>query len=93
MAIDSFRQLILDAQAMMDPDFAGKLSADVAAGTESGEDADTGFEFGASSADSASTEDKELPQPDASKISPFAAQPKRPSSLGPGKSNSARSRC
>ena len=30
MALDSFRQLILDAQAMMDPDFAGKLSADVA---------------------------------------------------------------
>ncbi len=30
MAIESFRQLILDAQAMMDPDFAGKLSADVA---------------------------------------------------------------
>jgi len=33
-ALDSFRQLILDAQAMMDPDFAGKLSADVAAGAE-----------------------------------------------------------
>jgi len=45
MALDSFRQLILDAQAMMDPDFAGKLSADVA----EEEDADTGFEFGASS--------------------------------------------
>ena len=30
MALESFRQLILDAQAMMDPDFAGKLSADVA---------------------------------------------------------------
>ena len=43
-ALDSFRQLILDAQAMMDPDFAGKLSADVAAGAEA---ADTGFEFGA----------------------------------------------
>ncbi len=49
MAIDSFRQLILDAQAMMDPDFAGKLSADVAASAESSDDADTGFEFGASS--------------------------------------------
>jgi DNA helicase-2/ATP-dependent DNA helicase PcrA len=46
MAIDSFRQLILDAQAMMDPDFAGKLAADVAASAESKEDADTGFEFG-----------------------------------------------
>ena len=38
MALESFRQLILDAQAMMDPDFAGKLSADVGA-----EDADTDF--------------------------------------------------
>jgi len=47
MAIESFRQLILDAQAMMDPDFAGKLSADIAA-TEA-DDADTGFQFGASS--------------------------------------------
>jgi DNA helicase-2/ATP-dependent DNA helicase PcrA len=46
-ALDSFRQLILDAQAMMDPDFAGKLSADVAAGAEAAEEADTGFEFGA----------------------------------------------
>ena len=36
MAIESFRQLILDAQAMMDPDFAGKLSADVAAGGNRG---------------------------------------------------------
>jgi len=47
MALDSFRQLILDAQAMMDPDFAGKLSADVAASAEAGEETDTGFEFGA----------------------------------------------
>ena len=56
MAIESFRQLILDAQAMMDPDFAGKLSADVAQEEES----DTGFEFGAAtdsaSPDSASAE-------------------------------------
>ena len=51
MAIESFRQLILDAQAMMDPDFAGKLSADVAQEEES----DTGFEFGAAT-DSASAE-------------------------------------
>ena len=51
MAIESFRQLILDAQAMMDPDFAGKLSADVAPE----EEADTGFEFGAAT-DSASAE-------------------------------------
>ncbi len=45
MALDSFRTLMLDAQAMMDPDFAGKLSADVAvAETEEG---DTDFSFGA----------------------------------------------
>ena len=30
LALESFRQLILDAQAMLDPDFAGKLAADVA---------------------------------------------------------------
>ncbi len=57
-AIEQFRQLILDAQAMMDPDFAGKLSADVAAGAESG---DTGFEFGAVSAESASPQGR-MPQ-------------------------------
>jgi DNA helicase-2/ATP-dependent DNA helicase PcrA len=89
MAIESFRQLILDAQAMMDPDFAGKLAVDVAAGAES-DDADTGFGFGAASDDSAGIvgedaeapfggEDKaQLPLLDASHFSPFAAQPKRP---------------
>jgi DNA helicase-2/ATP-dependent DNA helicase PcrA len=46
MALESFRQLILDAQAMMDPDFAGKLAADVAGPGA----ADTGFEFGAAAA-------------------------------------------
>ncbi len=46
MALDSFRQLILDAQAMMDPDFAGKLSADVAEAEVNLGDA--GFAFGAS---------------------------------------------
>jgi DNA helicase-2/ATP-dependent DNA helicase PcrA len=49
MAIESFRQLILDAQAMMDPDFAGKLSADV---TQE-EEADTDFEFGEATAEAA----------------------------------------
>jgi DNA helicase-2/ATP-dependent DNA helicase PcrA len=44
MALESFRQLILDAQAMMDPDFAGKLSADVAESHVGG--SDTGFAFG-----------------------------------------------
>ncbi len=83
-ALESFRQLILDAQAMMDPDFAGKLSADVAAGAESSEDAGTGFEFGAGTADSASAESAtgfdfggdssghpQLPLLDASSYSPF----------------------
>jgi DNA helicase-2/ATP-dependent DNA helicase PcrA len=46
MALESFRTLILDAQAMMDPDFAGKLSADLGA-----EDADTDFSFGATEPD------------------------------------------
>jgi DNA helicase-2/ATP-dependent DNA helicase PcrA len=73
---------------MMDPDFAGKLSADVAAGAE--EEADTGFDFGESStgADAASAEsatsfdfggsDTQLPLLDASSFSPFADAPKRP---------------
>ena len=56
MAIESFRQLILDAQAMMDPDFAGKLSADVA----QEEDADTDFEFGAAKVEEASPEPASL---------------------------------
>jgi DNA helicase-2/ATP-dependent DNA helicase PcrA len=50
MALESFRQLILDAQAMMDPDFAGKLTADVA--ESRADDADTGFGFGAAASDS-----------------------------------------
>jgi DNA helicase-2/ATP-dependent DNA helicase PcrA len=90
MAIESFRQLILDAQAMMNPDFAGKLAADVAAGAEAEDDADTGFGFGAGSADSAGLEGgdadttfgeeekAQLPLLDASHFSPFAVQPKRP---------------
>ena len=44
-ALESFRQLMLDAQAMMDPDFAGKLSADVA--EKEADDADMDFAFGA----------------------------------------------
>jgi DNA helicase-2/ATP-dependent DNA helicase PcrA len=46
MALDSFRQLILDAQAMTDPDFAGKLSVDV--GESDADQGDAGFAFGAS---------------------------------------------
>ncbi len=87
MAIESFRQLILDAQAMMDPDFAGKLSADVAAAAETS-DADTDFGFGAAEADSASAEsatnfdfggnENQLQLLDAASFSPFAAASKRP---------------
>ena len=100
MALESFRQLILDAQAMMDPDFAGKLSADVAA--SDAEEADTGFEFGAAtenadsaSADSATSFDfggndqAQLPLLDSSSFSPFAAAPKRPFLVMPKKDKTA----
>ncbi len=87
MALESFRQLILDAQAMMDPDFAGKLSADV--GTE---DADTDFSFGdaapgveetqeAMDALEAATEfsfgdnENQIPLLDPSHFSPFTEKP------------------
>jgi len=70
---------------MMDPDFAGKLSADVAAGAES-EDADTGFEFGvaeSAGADSATAFDfggseDQLTLLDPASFNPFAEVPKRP---------------
>ena len=95
MALDSFRQLILDAQAMMDPDFAGKLSAEVALADADGQ-ADTGFAFGAaesSSVDSrqaadafrADTEfnfggsENQLPLLNSASFSPFADPPRRPS--------------
>jgi len=89
MALESFRQLILDAQAMMDPDFAGKLSADVAAGADE-EEAETGFDFGESaeaSPDAASAEsatsfdfggDAQLSLLDTASFSPFAEAPRRP---------------
>ena len=90
MALDSFRQLILDAQAMMDPDFAGKLSADVGS-----EEADTDFSFGASepteeqqqevTKDLESIADfnfganeNQIPLLDPSHFSPFAEKPVRP---------------
>ena len=87
MALDSFRQLILDAQAMMDPDFAGKLTADVA--ESESEEADTGFSFGASTESMESSADaafsfganEDSPQMallDPSHFSPFAAVPARP---------------
>ena len=87
MALESFRQLILDAQAMMDPDFAGKLMADVGAASID-EEAETDFAFGAStekatgsdavtSFDFGGSEDQ-MPLLDASHFSPFAASAKKP---------------
>jgi DNA helicase-2/ATP-dependent DNA helicase PcrA len=90
MSLDTFRQLILDAQAMMDPDFAGKLSADVSA-----EDADTDFSFGASEPNaeekqevteslealadfSFGANENQIPLLDPSHFSPFAEKPARP---------------
>jgi DNA helicase-2/ATP-dependent DNA helicase PcrA len=87
MALDSFRRLILDAQAMMDPDFAGKLSADI---TEPATDSDTDFSFGPATSDpsvpgdesgeafSFGNNENQIPLLDASHFSPFAAQPKQP---------------
>jgi DNA helicase-2/ATP-dependent DNA helicase PcrA len=88
MALDSFRQLLLDAQATMDPDFAGKLSMDVSAagpaGAE-GEEGETDFGFGAAKEESSETDfnfgaedEGQIPLLDASHFSPFALQPKRP---------------
>jgi len=99
MALESFRQLILDAQAMMDPDFAGKLSADVAGE----EDADTGFDFGEASPDEASPdeaspdaasaesatsfnfggEQAQMTLLDAASFSPFASAPARVPQVSP----------
>jgi DNA helicase-2/ATP-dependent DNA helicase PcrA len=60
MALDIFRQLILDAQAMLDLDFAGKLAADVA--ESHADNADTGFAFGAAEANA--PEANPQPSPD-----------------------------
>ena len=92
MALESFRQLILDAQAMMDPDFGGKLAADVAPD----EEADTDFEFGGASTagepaesenhfDSGGQSDTQLRLLDSSHFSPFAKEPARPFLTMPGK--------
>jgi DNA helicase II / ATP-dependent DNA helicase PcrA len=90
-ALDSFRQLILDAQAMMDPDFAGKLAADV--GAE--DDGDTDFGFGAAGPTAEETQqavdaleaatefnfggnENQMTLLDPASFSPFAEAPKRP---------------
>ncbi|MGA7108177.1 MAG: UvrD-helicase domain-containing protein [Terracidiphilus sp.] len=93
VALESFRQLIVDAQAMMDPDFAGKLSAEVA--EKEAESADTDFTFGAATPTGEENRQvaeeleavtdfafgdnaDQIPLLDATHFSPFAAAPKRP---------------
>ncbi|MGD0482309.1 MAG: UvrD-helicase domain-containing protein [Terracidiphilus sp.] len=87
IALDTFRQLILDAQAMMDPDFAGKLAADVAESQAA--DADTSFGFGAEPAGDTAPElesaeaqfggdENQIPLLDASHFSSADNTPKRP---------------
>jgi DNA helicase-2/ATP-dependent DNA helicase PcrA len=81
MALESFRQLLLDAQAMMDPDFAGKLAMDVAGDVSGGaasEVGDTDFGFGAAAEETAGTDfnfgggdEGQIPLLDASHFSPF----------------------
>ncbi|MGA8043236.1 MAG: UvrD-helicase domain-containing protein [Terracidiphilus sp.] len=87
MALESFRQLILDAQAMMDPDFAGKLMADVSAASPD-ENGDTDFAFGAETEKATSSDadtsfdfggsENQMPLLDASHFSPFATSSKKP---------------
>ena len=90
-SLDSFRQLILDAQAMMDPDFAGKLSADVGASAVQSEEVDTGFEFGVVEEEKGSVDaldaaaefnfggnENQLALLDAASFSPFSDAPRRP---------------
>jgi DNA helicase-2/ATP-dependent DNA helicase PcrA len=60
MALDSFRRLILDAQAMMDPDFAGQLAT---ASEDAESDTDTGFEFGSAADEEASPKGKSAKAP------------------------------
>jgi DNA helicase-2/ATP-dependent DNA helicase PcrA len=87
MALDTFRQLILDAQAMMDPDFAGKLAADVAESQAA--DADASFGFGAESVSETAPElesaeayfggdENQIPLLDSSHFTPADNAPKRP---------------
>jgi DNA helicase-2/ATP-dependent DNA helicase PcrA len=87
MALESFRQLILDAQAMMDPDFAGKLSADVAESAAA--DADTSFGFGSAASEPESPElenveerfggdESQIPLLDKSHFAPAANKPQTP---------------
>ena len=89
-ALEQFRTMITDAMAMMDPDFAGKLTADISAQSETSIEPDTSFGFGAeeevagssnTSAENADasfglTADIQMSLQDAS-FSPFAPPPKK----------------
>ncbi|HEY1986725.1 MAG TPA: UvrD-helicase domain-containing protein [Terracidiphilus sp.] len=107
MALDSFRTLLLDAQAMMDPDFAGKLAADIGAPVV--EDGDTDFSFGAAEPSESEKEqladtlesafefnfggnENQLPLLDMASFSPFAEAPKRPFLKMPAKPEARESR-
>jgi DNA helicase-2/ATP-dependent DNA helicase PcrA len=82
IALDTFRQLILDAQAMMDPDFAGKLATDVVEATA--DDADADFAFGAAASEQENAEaqfggdENQIPLLDASHFSPADNAPLKP---------------
>jgi DNA helicase II / ATP-dependent DNA helicase PcrA len=96
MALETFRQIILDAQAMMDPDFAGKLAADVAE-SQAGE-SDTSFGFGTSASEPEIPElediearlggdEDQIPLLDASQFSHADNAPKRPFLVMPPQPN------
>lgn len=83
VALDGFRQIIEDARALLQPNFAGKLAADVAegdAGADTGFDVaaasesdDTSFDFGdATQASLAMSHDAAM---DATAFNPFADEP------------------
>ena len=85
MALESFQQMMVDAQAMMDPDFAGKLADDV--GAAAVDEGDTDFSFGAEASSDESTEfsfgdnndadSAQMPLLDFSSFSPFASSEKK----------------
>jgi DNA helicase II / ATP-dependent DNA helicase PcrA len=89
MALESFRQLILDAQAMMDPDFAGKLAADVV--EREAQPGDTDFAFGVEAPTAEPipvTGESQLPLLDVASFSASAAEHKRPFLVMPPQTNS-----
>jgi DNA helicase-2/ATP-dependent DNA helicase PcrA len=103
-ALESFRQIILDAQAMMDPDFAGKLSADIGS-----DDADTDFSFGSAEPTAEENEqvadalesaaefsfganENQISLLDPSHFSPFGEKPVRPFLKMPKQSGQAGTR-